>query len=88
MREISKSQFGKKQISIACYFKWTHFCSSNFDDRYGCFGNLREYGLLQFFGEGEVGSLIVTRAPSMLLAVGADLNYDLHERNLLCLDII
>jgi hypothetical protein len=49
--------------------------------------NLTADGFGKFLSKRKIGGFIVACAPSMLLAVRADFNRHLHERNLLMIDI-
>jgi hypothetical protein len=82
VREVSKGEFGEEEVAVAGDFKGTHFLSPDLEDGDRCFGEVVVNGLLEFFREGEVGGFVVARAPGVLLAVGADLDRHLHERNL------
>lgn len=74
MREVPKLQLRKKSNPLACHFERTHPLSSYQVDTHAHIADMRKDAFFELLGQRQIGGFVVTGTPSMLLAIGANID--------------
>lgn len=73
MRKVAQCKFGEEKVAIASDLKGSHLLPAYFDNADNGTLMLSFDGFVQFLSKREISSFVVSGAPRVLLAVGADL---------------